>query len=86
MAMEDRMTLHALVDEIPEPELPTARRFLEYLRQTADPLWLALESAPLDDESVTDDDVNAIREGLADKAQGETLSHDEVKQLLREVG
>lgn len=86
MAMEDRMTLHALVDEIPEPELPTARRFLEYLRQTADPLWLALESAPLDDEPVTDDDVNAIREGLAGKAQGETLSHDEVKQMLREVG
>ncbi len=86
MAVEDRMTLHALVDELPEPELPAARRFLEFLRQTADPLWLTLESAPLDDEPVTDDDVKAIREGLADKAQGETLSNDEVKQLLREVG
>lgn len=81
--MEDRTTLHTLVDELPEPELPAARRFLEYLRQAADPVWLALESAPLDDEPVTEDDEIAIREGLADKARGETLSHDEVKQLLR---
>ena len=86
MAMEDRTTLHALVDELPEPELPAARRFLEYLRQAKDPLWLALESAPMDDEPVTDDDAIAIREGLADKARGETLSQDEVKQLLREAG
>lgn len=53
--MEDRQTLHTLVDELPEPELPAARRYLEYLRQTTDPLRRALEAAPADDKPLTDD-------------------------------
>lgn len=83
--MENRQALHTLVDELPEPELPAAKRFLEYLRQAADPLRLALDSAPVDDEPLTDDDVAAIREGFADREQGETVSHEEVKRLFREA-
>lgn len=85
--MEDRETLHTLVDELPEPELRPARRFLEYLRlQAADPLRAVLDAAPLDDEPVTDDDLAAIREGLEKKAAGEVVAHEEVKRLLREAG
>ena len=85
--MEDRETLHTLVDELPEPELRPARRFLEYLRlQAADPLRAVLDAAPLDDEPVTDDDLAAIREGLREKATGEVVPHEEVKRLLREAG
>lgn len=85
--MEDRETLHTLVDELPEPELRPARRFLEYLRlQAADPLRAVLDAAPLDDEPVTDDDLAAIREGLEEKAAGEVVPHEEVKRLLREAG
>lgn len=85
--MEDRETLHTLVDELPEPELRPARRFLEYLRlQAADPLRAVLDAAPLDDEPVTDDDLAAIREGLQEKAAGEVVPHEEVKRLLREAG
>lgn len=84
--MEDRHTLHTLVDELPEPELPAARRYLEYLRQTADPLRRALDAAPADDEPLTDDDLAAIREGHADRAKGETASHDDIKELLSETG
>jgi hypothetical protein len=84
--MEDRQALHTLVDELPEPELPAARRFLEYLRQQPfDSLRLVLDAAPLDDEPVTEDDVAAIREGFDERARGETLSHEEVKRLLREA-
>lgn len=84
--MEDRHALHTLVDELPEPELPAARRFLEYLRQQPpNSLRLALDGAPLDDEPVTEDDLAAIREGFVDQARGETLSHEEVKRLLREA-
>lgn len=84
--MEDRQALHTLVDELPEPELPAARRLLESLRQhPEDPLRLVLSAAPLDDEPVTDEDLAAIREGLAEKARGETVSHEEVKRLLREA-
>lgn len=76
--MEYRQTLHTLVDELPEPELPAARRYLEYLRQTADPLRRALEAAPVDDEPLTDDDRAAIRQGRKEHAKGETASHDDV--------
>jgi predicted transcriptional regulator len=83
--MENRQALHTLVDELPEPELPAAKRFLEYLRQAADPLRLVLESAPVDDEPLTEEDLAAIREGFADRAEGETVSHEEVKRLFREA-
>jgi len=84
--MEDRQALHTLVDELLEPELRPARRFLEYLRhQPADSLRLLLETAPLDDEPVTEDDLAAIREGLEEYARGETIPHEEVKRLLRET-
>jgi predicted transcriptional regulator len=82
--MKDRETLHTLVDDLPEAELSAARRFLEYLRRQADPLRSILDAAPLDDEPVTDEDLAAIREGLAEKARGEVVSHEEVKRLVRE--
>ncbi len=81
--MENRKELHALVDELPEAELPEAKRFLESLR---DPLRAVLDAAPIDDEPTTDEDLAAIQEGLAEKARGEVVPHDEVKRLLREVG
>jgi hypothetical protein len=84
--MEDRQTLHTLVDELPEPELPAARRYLEYLGQAPDPLRRALHAAPADDEPLTEDDLAAVREGYAERAKGETTSHDEIKQLLSETG
>jgi hypothetical protein len=84
--MEDRQALHTLVEELPEPELGPARRFLEYLRQQqADSLRLLLDTAPLDDEPVTEDDLAAIREGLEKHARGETIPHEEVKRLFREA-
>lgn len=81
--MDNRQALHTLLDELPEPELPAAKRFLEYLRQAADPLRLVLDSAPVDDEPLTEEDSAAIREGFAERAQGETVSHEEVKRLFR---
>jgi len=83
--MENRHALHTLVDELPEPELPAAKRFLEYLRQAADPLQVALDSSPVDDEPLTEEDLAAIREGFADRAHGETVSNEEVKRLLHDA-
>lgn len=83
--MENRQALHTLVDELPEPELPAAKRFLEYLRRAADPLQVVLDSALVDDEPLTEEDLAAIREGFADRAHGETVSHEEVKRLLHDA-
>ena len=84
--MEARQALHVLVDELPEDELVAAKRFLEYLRQqTEDPLRSFLEAAPWDDEPLTEEDRVAIEEGLAEKARGEVVAHDDVERLLREA-
>ena len=53
-----RDTLHDLVNRIPEEELPSAIRFLEYL--TVNPAYRAALSAALDDEHVTEGDGVAI--------------------------
>lgn len=84
---EPRTTLHTLVDELPEQEIPAARRFLEFLRQqpSDDPLRRALDNAPLDDEELTAEDLAAIREGLEEKVRGEVIPHEEVKRRLREM-
>ena len=81
--MEERQVLHVLVDELPDDELVAAMRFLEHLRfRSKDPLRALLNEAPLDDEPVTDEDLAAIQEGLADKARGEVVSHEEAERLL----
>jgi len=83
---EPRTSLHTLVDELPEQEIPAARRYLEFLRQQPpDPLRRALESAPLDDEELTAEDLAAIQEGLKEKARGDVVPHEEVKRRLREI-
>jgi predicted transcriptional regulator len=81
--MEERHVLHVLVDGLPDEELVAAKRFLEYLRfRSKDPLRALLDEAPLDDEPVTEEDLAAIREGLAEKARGEVVSHEEAERLL----
>jgi hypothetical protein len=49
-------------------------------RAQSDPFLAAHLNAPLDDESVTDEDLVALREGLEDLANGRTLSQEEVRQ------
>ncbi len=81
--METRQVLHTLVDEIPEGELAAVKRFLECLLQQAeDPLRAFLNAAPWDDESVTDEDRLAIQQGLAEKTNGEVVSHEDIERLL----
>jgi predicted transcriptional regulator len=81
--MEDRQTLHLLLDELPDSELSAAKKFLEYLgHRSEDVLRSLLDRAPADDEALTDEDLAAIREGLEEKARGEVLSQEEVERLL----
>lgn len=76
--------LHELVDALPESEVHTAGRFLEFLIGTArDPLMQALLNAPEDDEPVTEADSKAIEEAEQDIGEGRTKSLDDV---MREFG
>jgi hypothetical protein len=53
MADIDRQELHLLVDHIPESDVPAARKVL---RALADPVELAILTAPLDDEPETEEE------------------------------
>ena len=80
--MSTRATLHRLVDELPESELDAAARFLEYLRDTYidDPVLRSLRGAPEDDEPLTEEDEERIREGWEAYRGGETLTLDEYER------
>ena len=69
-----RDELHTLLDAIPEDRLPAIREALERL---ADPLTLALLTAPEDDEPVTEEDLAALAEARAARERGDTIPLDE---------
>lgn len=65
-----REKLHALIDVLPEPELRTAQKFLEYLRWESEDAPARLpRSAPIDDEPTT----KAEEAGMAKRHFLETL-------------
>ncbi len=74
--------LYRLVEQIPEGEVRTAERFLEYLAAAHDPVLRALMNAPEDDEPITPEEEEAVREALEDVAAGRMHSLDEIRQEL----
>jgi hypothetical protein len=69
-----RDDLHTLLDAIPEDRLADVRTALT---QLADPVLLALLTAPEDDEPVTEEDLAALAEARAARERGETIPLDE---------
>ncbi len=69
-----RDDLHTLLDAIPEDRLADIR---EALTRLADPVLLALLTAPEDDEPVTAEDLAALAEARAARERGETVPLDE---------
>jgi hypothetical protein len=54
------------------------------LRRRKDPFEEMLETAPLDDEPLTEDDVRSLEEGWQDYLAGRCITSDEVKRKYRE--
>jgi hypothetical protein len=79
--MQERRELHELVDRLPDPELPAAKRMLQSL--LADPLWLSLLTARPDDEPYTEEQQRQDSEAQAAIERGEGIPHEEI---LREFG
>lgn len=55
-----RADLHRLVDALPDESIDSAAVALQRAR---DPLWAALQAAPIDDEPLSIEDIEAIDEG-----------------------
>jgi hypothetical protein len=75
--MTEKERLHSLVEELPEPEVHAALRFVEYLRrEAADAVARALREAPYDDEPLTADDLAELDAAELDRQEGRVVSHD----------
>lgn len=69
-----------LASRVPEDQIPTARKMLEAL--IVDPLWLALASAPMDDEELTPEamaEILAAEQGIGSR---ETTPHEKISREL----
>ena len=80
--MTKRDALHRLVEDLPEEDLGTAVRVLEGLRATSDPVKLALDNAPLDDEPDDDDFDGGLAEARADAKAGRGVATEELRREL----
>ena len=76
-----RRDLHDLVDRIPNEEIATAQRFLEFL--VVSPAYRAAISAPPDDEPVSEADAAAINRAREEILHGKVVPHEDI---LREFG
>ncbi len=76
--MTTREELHQLVEELPESELQSARRYLVYLRDFVDPVLKAWLDAPEDDEPETEEERRAVEEAYEDLRAGRVVSSEEI--------
>ena len=68
---------HELIERLPDSQIPTAVRFLEFI--LLDPVRRALAVAPPDDEPVTEQDRQRLHNGQARFAQrGKGIPMEEV--------
>jgi len=77
-----RERLHRLVDDLHEGELDTVETFIEFVHERGDPVLRALLNAPEDDEPVTPDEEEAIREAWEAVRTGDVYTMEEVKKEL----
>jgi hypothetical protein len=78
--MTTKERLHQVVDSLSEQE---AAETLDYIvSRGSDPLARRLDAAPLDDEPLTAEDLDAMREMREDAAAGRMVSLDDIRREL----
>lgn len=82
MEAKAKEKLHQLVDRVPDGEVHTAERFLEYLASSDDPVIRALMNAPEMDEPLSDADREALEEGRKALEAGDVVSHEELRKAI----
>ncbi len=77
-----RERVHRLVDEMHEGELETVETLVEFVHERGDPVRRKLLNAPYDDEPVTPDEEEAVREAWEAVKAGDVHTMEEVKREL----
>ncbi len=83
--MTTKEQIHQLVEDLPDSDLETVKRVLEGLSalSSANLVKAALAHAPIDDESVTDEEAQAIEEAELDIEAGRVVTADQIKVRFR---
>jgi hypothetical protein len=79
MMTTTRERLHAILDELPDDMLDAVEAAISDLTE---PPYRPLSEAPDDDEPLTDEDLEAIREGREEYARGESITNDELRRKM----
>ena len=75
----NKKDLLRLVEDLPNSELDAARRYLEYLRDTADPLLKKLLHSPNEERELTESTLAGLAESEEDFKAGSIIFHEELK-------
>ena len=80
--MKTKEDLHRLVEELPEGEVQSAGRYLEYPRHLSNPLVTLLLEAPEDDEETTDKEDEAAARAWQDYLTNGGRDWEQVRREL----
>ena len=71
--MTTKDSLKDLIDQLPDEELHTAKRFMEYLRDAGSPLLDVLLEAPEEADELSEEAAAALREAELEVKAGDVL-------------
>ena len=80
--MTTKDSLKDLIDQLPDEELHTAKRFMEYLRDANSPLLHVLLEAPEEAGELSEEAAAALREAELEIKAGDVVTHAELKREL----
>ncbi|MDE0175386.1 MAG: hypothetical protein OYH76_01115 [Defluviicoccus sp.] len=83
MEPQPRERLHRLVDEVPDQDIDVVEHLLECLCAGEYPTLHTPETAPIDDEPLTEEDLEAIEEARRDIEAGNGIPHEEIMRRYR---
>ncbi|MYA30132.1 MAG: hypothetical protein F4Y31_02760 [Gammaproteobacteria bacterium] len=82
MDAQGKNRLAELVEQLPEGEIESAVRYLEYLKYRSDPYLKFLMSVPDEDEELTDRFQKELDRAWRDIDDGQVISSGQLKQEL----
>jgi hypothetical protein len=77
--MSDKQHAHELIERLPETEIPTAVRFLEFM--LLDPVSRALANAPIEDEEISEEEERAVAEAREQLKHNPGIPFEQVAEL-----